>query len=220
MIKRAVSALLNLLYPNIGCCGCGREAALSQSAYFCPACNAKLCYLHAPSALAEGIFAFSVVEYKPPVSLMIQKLKYDGARYLSPALGSLLLRAYPLPNFPADALSAVPIHPRRQKQRGFNQSDLLAACLSEQTGLPLLQGLSRRINTPPQTGLSAEKRRQNVQNAFLATKEVQGKHILLIDDVLTTGSTIRECARALLLSGAAGVSALCVAKSIPEDHRP
>jgi ComF family protein len=193
--NKLLPALLDLLYPNIGCMGCGKETALAKGECFCASCVAKFSFLKSPADLG-GVSAFAVLEYKPPVSLMIQRLKYNGDRYLIPALCSLLLRGYPPAGFTADALVPVPIHPKRKRMRGFNQAALLASRLSEETGLPMLENaLTRQIDTRSQTGLDAQSRRKNVSGAFHAASPVEGKRLLLIDDVLTTGSTVRNAPR-------------------------
>jgi len=114
-----------------------------------------------------------------------------------------------------DLLVAVPLYVRRQRLRGYNQSTLLARELSRLCGLPLAErGLARRRNTPPQArSAEAESRKRNVADAFIADRRwVEGKRILLIDDVMTTGATLDACARALRQAGAASVWALTFAR--------
>ncbi len=108
----------------------------------------------------------------------------------------------------------VPIHPARQRVRGYNQSELLAERLCEMTGLPLLSNvLVRGQHTRPQVELSGDERRENVKAAFQAAEpsQVKGKIVLLVDDVATTCSTIHECSLALLSGGAFKVYAVCLA---------
>jgi ComF family protein len=110
-----------------------------------------------------------------------------------------------------DAAVPVPLYWRRRLQRGFNQAELLARGLSRRTGIPVVRALSRLRPTPAQAGLSNSARRQNVSQAFRA-RGVQGKRILLIDDVMTTGATAASCAAALKQAGARRVSLLTVAR--------
>jgi ComF family protein len=115
----------------------------------------------------------------------------------------------------AEVVMAVPLYGRRQRLRGYNQSALLARELSRLCGLPLAErGLARRRNTPPQVrSAEAEERRRNVADAFVADRRwVEGRRILLIDDVMTTGATLDACARALRQAGAASVWALTFAR--------
>jgi ComF family protein len=116
----------------------------------------------------------------------------------------------------ADILMPVPLHPRKLWQRRYNQAAILANRLAAMTDLPLdLSGLRRIRKTPSQVGLSAEARRENVASAFAvkpgAEKNLRGKRVLLIDDVITTGSTLEGCTRALKKAGAANVDCLALA---------
>jgi ComF family protein len=109
----------------------------------------------------------------------------------------------------------VPLHPRRRRERGFNQSELLATELARRTGLRLAPlALVRRRDTAPQAGLTAAARRANVEGAFAVRQRarVSGRPVVLVDDVLTTGATARGCARVLREAGAAEVRVLTVAR--------
>jgi ComF family protein len=108
---------------------------------------------------------------------------------------------------PTTILVAVPLHPKRARQRGYNQSDLLAQELSHLIGLPIASGSLVRVrHTPSQVSLGAEARRGNVQGAFHCKNSVyQGKGVLLVDDVCTTGATLNACAVALKGAEAASV---------------
>ena len=112
-------------------------------------------------------------------------------------------------------LVPVPLHPRRRRERGYNQSELLARELAIRTGLELAaRALVRRVDTPPQAGLSAAGRRRNVAGAFAVRKRtsVAGRVVVLLDDVMTTGATALACARILKEAGAAEVRLLSVAR--------
>ncbi|HLG94359.1 MAG TPA: ComF family protein, partial [candidate division Zixibacteria bacterium] len=112
---------------------------------------------------------------------------------------------------PWDALVPVPLHWTRKWSRGFNQSAILARAVSKTAGLPVWPALRRVKRTRDQTRLSREKRLANVRGAFRVTKEVEGKNLLLLDDVTTTGATLEECRRVLAEAGAAQVSSAVVA---------
>lgn len=117
----------------------------------------------------------------------------------------------------ASALVPVPLHPRRQRQRGFNQSELLAQELGRRARIAVAPlALVRREDTPPQTGLSAAARRANVKGAFAARRrsQVWGKVVVLVDDVFTTGATAAACARALTAAGAREVRLLTAARVV------
>jgi ComF family protein len=139
-------------------------------------------------------------------------------RTLARPLGALLSSALPCDEV-FDAIVPVPLHWRRQWQRGFNQSELLARELGRRCGRPIVRALRRLRATTPQAGLSNTSRRRNVTQAFASRRavrrapDVRGKRILLIDDVMTTGSTATACALALKRAGAARVTLLTVARA-------
>jgi ComF family protein len=109
----------------------------------------------------------------------------------------------------------VPLHPVKRRTRGYNQSEVLAAGLATRLGLPRLGRALRRIRfTSTQTSLTARQRADNVRGAFLASlpARFQQRHLLLVDDVMTTGATVSECSRCLLAAGAASVWVVTVAR--------
>lgn len=118
--------------------------------------------------------------------------------------------------WPIDAVVPVPLHPEREKERGFNQARLLAIPLSGTWQLPYLErALVRVVATRTQVGLNADERRENVRQAFVADRQtVSGQTLLLVDDVRTTGATLEACADALLEAGAASVYALTLAQAV------
>jgi len=144
-------------------------------------------------------------------------MKFRARRRVAARLAELLLAA---PDVRATldgahVLVPVPLHPRRRRERGFNQSALLARALAGPTGLRVAEdALARREDTPPQTGLSAARRRANVARAFVVRRRpaVSGRIVVLVDDVLTTGATARACARALTQAGAAEVRLVTAAR--------
>jgi len=133
---------------------------------------------------------------------------------LARPLGAYLLRSLPRDEA-FDAIVPVPLHWWRRWNRGFNQSELLARALSRSTGIPVRDALRRTRPTASQAGLSNTARRRNMVQAFRCRREiaVRGKRILLVDDVMTTGSTATACARALKGAGATRVAVLTVARA-------
>jgi ComF family protein len=119
-----------------------------------------------------------------------------------------------LADFNTDLLVPVPLHSKRLREREFNQADILARHLSESSGIPVCEPLVRRRYTTTQTALDRKARRQNLRNAFAMRKSmnVTDRNVLLVDDVLTTGSTLDACAAILLENGAGSVRALTVAR--------
>jgi ComF family protein len=151
--------------------------------------------------------------------VLLHELKYRGRRRLATRLAEALL-AEPAARAViegASALVPVPLHPRRRRDRGFNQAELIAAAIARRTGIALFaSALVRRKDTAPQTGLSAAARRGNVRGAFAVRRRAQvaERRIVLVDDVLTTGATAQACAQALREAGAVEVRLLSVARAL------
>jgi len=151
--------------------------------------------------------------------VLLHELKYRGRRRVATRLAETLLAepAACAVIAGADALVPVPLHPRRRRERGFNQAELIAAAISRCTGVTVLgSALVRRKDTAPQTGLSAAARRGNMRGAFAVRRRAQiaQRRLVLVDDVLTTGATALACARALREAGAIEVRLLSVARAL------
>lgn len=159
----------------------------------------------------------SVFRFEGAVRQSILQFKYKNVKAMATPLAQLMgqyLRAHPLP---ADALVPVPLHPRRLRERGYNQSSLLTGELSKFTSLPVVEkSLARLKNTPPQTRTkSAAERHRNIARAFACRdRRLRGKRILLIDDVCTSGATLNACAVALKAAGAASVWGVTLAREV------
>ena len=162
--------------------------------------------VHSPLDGARAPYVF-----EGPARTLVHQLKYEGMRALAEPMGELLVISLLENPMTIDLVVPVPLHGLRRRRRGFNQSELLARTVAYRTGLQLeTSALRRRRGTPPQVQESERPRREsNVQGAFRCSDAVAGRRILLIDDVLTTGATARECARTLKAAGAASVWALC-----------
>ncbi len=229
-----ISVKFARLLPAQPCLLCG---AHSHSGLCCAACDAELprltaahcpiCALPAPAGSVCGkclkqpppfdhtVAAFS---YTFPVDKLVQALKFSERLMLANYLGDALaqrISAHP------DYIVALPLHPARLRERGFNQSLLLARQISRRLGIPLLPDACERVrNTPPQSGLPWKERDKNMRRAFICKPDVnvRGKHVAIVDDVMTTGASIGELARALKQAGASEVSAWVVARTLPHHH--
>lgn len=230
--------LLDLVFPRV-CAGCGGRVG-DATGHLCWDCQSQLPFVRQPYCLhcgdpVEGRvdeaftchwcdelnpafdYARSVVRYRGSVPRMIQAFKYHAAHYLTPDLVRLLMAGLETaPEFgPLDAVCCVPLHRVRQRERGYNQSALLAHGLAQQLGKPFLKrALVRHRQTGTQTHLSARERVANVHGAFAIRRHaaIAGLNVLLLDDVMTTGATVSECARILKAAGAAKVCVLTVAR--------
>ncbi len=202
-----ITAALDLVFPPLcpvcdGLLGAGRRDPLCGR-------SRRPGFAYARAALRYGEIAREA----------IHAFKFGGRRGLANPLGDLLaglgLRA--LPGAAPDLLVPVPLHPRRARERGYNQALLLARRLERAWGVPVAaHALRRAVPTQPQADLDAAARRRNVRDAFAVQSPglIAGRHVVLVDDVLTTGATAGECARTLSRAGAATVGVLTVARAL------
>ncbi|HEX3748798.1 MAG TPA: ComF family protein [Bryobacteraceae bacterium] len=158
--------------------------------------------------------AYCFGSYEGTLRELIHLYKYSRIETLWRPLSAFLAGALPLDEC-FDAVTPVPLHWRKRWQRGFNQSELLARAIARRRGIPVVRALRRTRFTQTQAGLSNTERRRNVAAAFQCRRPafaLAGKRVLLIDDVMTTGSTAAVCARALKQAGAARVVLATVAR--------
>jgi competence protein ComFC len=233
-----LGAIASLLYPPV-CVIC--RASVRATEYLCDQCEAKVVRIVAPfcrkcSEPFEGAitdeftcancahrtihFDAAVAEYRSRgiVRQIIHDFKYGHQIYLRQPVARWLRAAFDdarLRDCRFDIIIPVPLHPTRQRERGFNQASLLAELLSAQVSIPSKLLLERIRYTTTQTALDRAERMENLHNAFRLRKnvDVRGLRVLLIDDVLTTGSTLSECARILKRAGAISVHAATAARA-------
>jgi len=147
----------------------------------------------------------------------IHRVKFDGETALARGLGRWLARSLPGEAAEADLVAPVPLHPKKLRERGFNQSEFLSAAVAAAASLPHRPRLLRKTTpTRSQTGLGRRDRRRNLRGTFSleAGTPIVGKRVLLVDDIYTTGCTVEECARALRRGGARGIRVLTLARTI------
>jgi len=205
------------------CEDCWKALALLPSPY-CPYCmsfledeitNHQCAYLRRPKD--RRILAVrSLGTFDDHYQKLIHRLKYDKKIHLGKRLAQMLGESISQEKDFAgcDMVIPVPLHRARQRERGFNQSEVLAEGISQATGLPLVKDvLKRKKNTKDQTYLNVQQRAENVRGAFVVTQpeRISDKNVILVDDVMTTGATLNECARVLLDSGAENIFAVTLA---------
>jgi ComF family protein len=146
----------------------------------------------------------------------IHAFKYSGQSSLAEPLGELLVSYWAESPLPVDSLVPVPLHPTRQRQRGYNQSSLLATRLAAAAHLPLVEGCLVRVRaTASQMTLGVPERQRNVEGAFRCVdSRLAGQRVLLVDDVCTSACTLGACSTALCESGVASVWALTLARAV------
>lgn len=193
--------------PLPQCAHCGRPQPLPTVR--CPDCR---------SLQADPLTLLRAAAlHTHPLREAIHALKYEGHPELAPLLARYLTAVFADPPWstlalPIDAIVPVPLHDQRRLSRGYNQSELLAIAFGAQIGLPVEAGWLRRVReTRQQVGLGPAARQANVADAFGADPAVAGRILLLVDDVCTTGATLRACAAAARTAGAAQVYALALA---------
>ncbi len=236
-----IHGLISFIYPS-SCAGCGLLLSPDLEVIFCPDCEKALDLIRPPYCPSCGIpnspeapspylcgdcltgsYFFDGARakglYRGLLREVIHRFKYQGQTFLVRPLARML-------NAPGNELVdlhrielivPVPLHHLRLRQRGYNQAALLARRLGSTLGISVdYSSLTRSRWTEPQTGLSRRQRAENVKGAFALTnpEKVRGMCVLLLDDVLTTGETVNQCARALKNGGASQVVVLTVARTV------
>lgn len=236
-LRAEFRGLLDLLFPP-ACPLCCADLAAASPSGFCPDCLAGIHPLTSPCCprcalpyatengsdhLCETCLrdeppfnrVTTIGIYEETLRLAVQRFKYEGAVVLDRPLGGLMAETLERAGaVRPDLLIPVPLHGSRLRERTYNQALLLTRVLGRRWQLPTPPRLLVRTRpTPPQQGLKAEMRRQNLRGAFAMRRPLDGERVLLIDDVLTTGATVRECSRILLAGGAGEVSVAVLARA-------
>ena len=230
-LSNVATAALDLAFPP-ACAGCGREGDT-----LCAACRPSLdARLELPAGTPIGLPAdlpYPLLQlewcapFHGPVRAALHELKYAGEQRHARLLGEAVARRWARAGQGATVVVPVPVHAERERQRGYDQAALIAEVAARSLGMPFIRALERARATVAQFELGREDRAANVQDAFRlrpgsapsaaaspggAASVVAGRWVLLIDDVVTTGATLRACALALEAAGAVAVSAIAVAR--------
>lgn len=232
-MNRRIRRLKDLLYPP-HCVVCGELLPMKAwEGFLCEACEKhipfcpeEVCPRCGGKTDTAGFcdwcrkpFAFSAVCAAFPYAAIrksIHLYKYHGGKEMGDGLGNLmadyLLRCHEELLVKTDVIAGVPLHPEKEKQRGFNQTYILCERIAERTDLIFQKkALSRTRDTKPQSLLLPQERKENLRDAFVAEMDFSGKRVLLVDDIFTSGTTCRECAKAFYRAGAAEVFVFCLA---------
>ncbi len=225
LLGRLRTRALDLLFPPMcGVCGAGgsflcddcRKRLPGAAAPRCRRCWTPWRGLICPDCAASPLDgAGTPFVFDGGARTLVHQLKYESLHALAEPMAELLADFLAAQSLPVDLVAPVPLHRRRRMRRGFNQSELLARGVAGRLGLDLdVRSLRRTRNTPPQLQADDRTRReQNMRGAFRCASALQGRSVLLVDDVLTTGATLRECAATLKAVGAARVYALAFCRT-------
>lgn len=228
-----IGAKLGQLMPGQPCVLCGH---MSRDGLWCAACDAALPYMEMPRCPACALPTPSgevcghclrqppsftrttaVFGYAFPLAQLIQAMKYGEQLALAHAFAAKLAQRIGRGDLP-DCVIPMPLHPAKLRERGYNQSLLLARPIARRFGLELLPHSCERIrDTAPQSSLPWKERKKNMRNAFRCKMDLTGKHVALVDDVLTTGASLNALAEAVKQRGAVGVEAWVVARTLPHS---
>ena len=241
ILKNVLTGLADIIFPS-RCVVCGIVLSNNERIRICSECLSRTGFVKAPICSCCGLpfvnyegtnhlcgectsskqyfsVARSVGKFEEPLLDVIHQFKYKGKIAVGETLGRLMAE-FEYDSFSIEGYSLilpVPLHQRRLKERGFNQSVILAREIAMRYSIHLDFGtLKRTIHTKPQTGLGKKQRSTNVKGVFEVTDSgrIDGERVVLIDDVYTTGSTVRECARVLVKSGVEEVAVLTLARAV------
>lgn len=224
-----IGAIIRQFAPAQPCVLCG---SMSHDGLWCAACDAALPYLDAPHCpvcslptptgevcghclkepplFTRTTAAFA---YSFPLDKLIQAMKYREQLALAKAFAEKLALRIVQSDMP-DCIIPMPLHPAKLRERGFNQSLLLAATVARKLDIELLANVCQRVrDTPPQSALPWKERNKNVRSAFRCARDLTGKRVALVDDVMTTGASLNALAEAVQKRGAAEISAWVVART-------
>ena len=227
-----IRAKIELALPAQPCLLCGTA---SRNGAWCERCDAALPYLTAPHCPVCALPTLNgaicgrclkqapqfertaaVFAYAFPLDQLVQALKFNEQLLLAQQLANKLTQR--VKDTP-DCIVAMPLHPARLRERGFNQSLELARWLAHDLDIPLLNHACQRVrDTPPQSALPWKERGRNMRKAFICTEDLSGKHVAVVDDVMTSGASVNALAHALRQAGAREVSAWVIARTLPHTN--
>lgn len=204
--------MLHILFP-LHCHLCNTRLRTNQ--YLCSSCTENLPRQHNPLFFKEGIPCFAPFLYEDAIQWMLKQLKFGKRLWYANILGQLMAESLhthytTLPRL----IIPIPLHKQRLQQRGFNQSLEIAKCISKQIHIPVSKRhVIRHKATKPQAQCKAYERSRNIRRAFTSKKHITGYNVILLDDVMTTGSTLLECYRTLENASMGHINLCAIAKT-------
>ena len=229
-MRRIFHIIIDILSPS-RCICCDKPVSISQN-YLCIECGEKIEFITEKCPVCSGIISsgkcgicsdrklffkknIAIAEYSGIIKEILHNLKFSRNRQLYIHLGKLLLDRFQMCRIEADIVTSVPMNRKKKWGRGYNQSELIARYLAKKSQLPYYSLLKEGKKAKTQKDLGLKNRFINVINRYEAIRrdKILNKKILIVDDILTTGATINECARILLLAGANKIFSLTIARS-------
>ena len=219
-INHMLDRVLRIIFPRRAVClGCSSWVGCQED-WICPDCREKLCQFRVGAGMPPAdvdLAAFAYV-YRDLAANIVRRLKYSGLTCLAPFMAKDMVDAYEtLGATGADAVINVPMHLKRRRQRGYNHAELLAREVARLLNLEYLDALECARVVRQQAKLDGEARRRNLEGAFRLKNPVEGRSLILVDDVRTTGATAATCAKALKAGGAKQIILLCYT-AVQEFH--
>jgi len=212
--------IFDFLAPR-SCVFCGTSTEISANS-ICRGCFTDLPWNEVPVSPSPGQLDYSIamLHYSFPVDVAIKALKFKRKLFYAPALAEVLSTAMSLLPVDVDAVLPVPLHWRRKALRGFNQAAEIALPVAKALAVPVIRSVRRTRATPYQSGLDAVERARNLRSAFDIKRPTVSSHVLIIDDVVTTGATTRALAKLLRDAGVDKVGVLAVARATKSKRLP
>lgn len=205
-IKEFSDRLASLFYPDVTCYFCGEELTEKSEYKLCPACRVQMEKTKEPFVFLEGEMYASCCRYDGAARKLVLQAKDSDKSYLTQVMAAFLAEKIEESRIEYDVIAYVPASAKKIAKRGYDHMKLTAYYLSKRTKKPVLKGLYRVEEKADQTQVEKEKREENVRNSFVYKGEnLEGKTVLLIDDVVSTGATTRSVKRALTVANPANV---------------
>ena len=212
-IRQSLNFIADQIVPR-SCVFCGTSSEGAEDS-ICVGCLADLPFIESgyPSVAEPFEYLIAPLSYEFPVDVAIKALKFKRRLFYASAFAEILCSVCDQLPGDIDAVLPVPLHWRREAFRGFNQAVEIAKPVAKHLGVPMIRSVRRKIATPYQSGLAAKERASNLRQAFEVRKALSQTHALIVDDVITTASTVSSLAKLVLANGVQRVNVLAIARA-------